>query len=202
MKLYYMPGACSLSPHIVLRETGLPFDLAKVDRASKTTSDGENYLTVNPRGYVPSLRLDSGEVLTEASIIVQYLADQVPAKKLAPPAGTMERYRLQEWLNLIASEIHKGFSPLFNAAISEQSKSVLKERLVQRLGYVNDVLAGRPYLMGDQFTVADVYFFVMTSWTARTRIDLDPLPHVQAHYALLRQRPAVRAAIEAEGLKI
>lgn len=202
MKLYYLPGACSLSPHIVLRETGLPFDLARVDRASKITSDGENYLTVNPRGYVPTLRLDSGEVLTEAAIIVQYLADQVPAKKLAPPAGTMERYRLQEWLNLVSSEIHKGFSPLFNPAISEPSKAALKERLAQRFGYVNDVLAERTYLMGDQFTVADVYFFVMTGWSGRTGIDLDPLPHVRAHYALLRQRPAVQAAIEAEGLKL
>ncbi len=200
MKLYYMPGVCSLSPHIVLREAGLAFDLAKVDRATKTTPDGENYLTVNARGYVPALRLDNGEVLTEGPAIVQYIADQVPAKKLAPANGTAERYRLQEWLNLISTEIHRGFSPLFNPAVSNESKTVLKERLLMRIGFLNDELAKRPYLMGDSFTVADAYLFVTMTWTKPMKIDLAAFPNVLAHSKRVGERPAVKEALKAEGL--
>ena len=201
MKLYYMPGVCSLSPHIALREAGLSFDLANVDRATKKTPDGEDYLTVNARGYVPALRLDNGDVLTEGPAIVQYIADQVPAKKLAPANGTMERYRLQEWLGFVSTEIHRGFTPLFNPAVSNESKAVLKERLIARIGYLNEVLATRPYLMGDTFTVADGYLYVTMRWTKPTKIDLSPFPNVLAHFKRVGERPAVKEALKAEGLE-
>jgi glutathione S-transferase len=200
MKLYYLPGACSLSPHIALREAGLAFDLEKLDRKTGTTASGEAYRDINPPGYVPALRLDDGEVLTEGPAIVQYIADRAPEKKLAPPAGTMERYRLQSWLNFVATEIHRSFTPLFNPAMPEETKAFFRERLLQRIGHVNARLAGRDYLMGDQLTVADIYLFVTMSWTKPTKIDLTSFPNVLAFMKRVGARPSVQAALKAEGL--
>lgn len=200
MKLFYLPGACSLSPHIALREAGLAFDIDKVDRKSGMTASGKNYRSINPPGYVPALQLDNGDILTEGPAIVQYVADQVPEKKLAPAAGTMERYRLQGWLNFIATEIHRGFSPLFNPAIPDDAKAAFRDRLMQRIGYVNESLAGRDYLMGDHLTVADIYLFVTMTWTKPMKIDLAPFPNVAAFVARMAARPAVQAALKAEGL--
>lgn len=200
MKLYYLPGACSLSPHIALREAGLAFDLEKVDRKTGTTASGETYSKVNPPGYVPALRLDDGEILTEGPVIVQYVADRAPDKKLAPPAGTMERYRLQSWLNFVATEIHRNFTPLFNPAMSDETKAIFKERILQRLGHVDARLAGRAFLTGDQFTVADIYLFVTMTWTKPTKIDLSPFPNILAFMKRVGERPAVQAALKAEGL--
>jgi glutathione S-transferase len=200
MKLYFLPGACSLSPHIALREAGLTFEIDKVDRKSGMTASGKNYRSINPPGYVPALQLDNGEILTEGPAIVQYVADQAPEKKLAPPAGTMDRYRLQSWLNFIATEIHRGFTPLFNPAIPDEAKAAFKERLIQRIGYVNECLTGRDYLMGNQMTVADIYLFVTMTWTKPMKIDLTPFPNVAAFVVRMAARPAVQAALKAEGL--
>jgi glutathione S-transferase len=164
MKLYYSPGACSLSPHIVLREAGLPFTPVKADMATHKLSDGGDYYGINPKGYVPLLELDSGDRLSEGPAIVQYIADQVPDKKLAPAAGTMARYRLMEWLNFITSELHKGFSPLFNKEVPEESKAISRKKLGDRMAWVDKQLAGKQYLMGDQFTVADAYLFTVAGW--------------------------------------
>src|SRR3954471_17423292 len=155
MKLYYSPGACSLSPHIALREAGLSFDLEKVDLRAKKTASGGDYLAINPRGYIPALQLDNGEVLVEGVAIVQYIGDQKPDSGLVPKAGTMERYRLQEWLTFISSELHKTFSPLFNPALPDESKKIFRDRLTQRFGQLDKQLAGKEYLMGSKFTVAD-----------------------------------------------
>ena len=200
MKLYYSPGACSLSPHIVLRESGLPFDLALASTKTHTLADGSDYYAINPKGYVPLLELDSGERLSEGPAIVQYIADQVPQKNLAPANATMPRYRLQEWLNFITSELHKGFSPLFNPATPEDYKPAAKERLAGRLKWVNEQLEGKAYLMGDQFTVADAYLFTVTSWTKYVGIDISGLPNLGAFMGRMAARPAVQAALKAEGL--
>ncbi len=200
MKLYYLPGTCSLSPHIALREAGLAFDLEKVDRKTGVTASGETYGKVNPPGYVPALRLDDGEVLTEGPAIVQYVADRAPDKKLAPPAGTMERYRLQSWLNFVATEIHRNFTPLFNPTMSDETKAFFKERILQRVGHVDTRLAGRDYLTGDQFTIADIYLFVTMTWTKPTKIDLSPFPNIVAFMKRVGERPSVQAALKAEGL--
>ena len=200
MKLYYSPGACSLSPHIVLREAGLSFDLVKKDLHSQTREDGSDYRTVNPKGYVPALVLDDGQVLTEGPAIVQYLADQVPGKKLAPPAGTLERVRLQEWLNYITSELHKTFSPLFNKQASEDWKAAARELLDRRIDFVAKALEGRSYLMGDTFTVADCYLFTVLNWAGWVKIDLSRWPSVTEYLKRVAARPAVQAALQAEGL--
>ncbi len=200
MKLYHKPGACSLSPHIVLREAGLDFELERVDLASKKTGSGGDYFGVNPKGYVPALALDDGQLLTEGPAIVQYLADLVPEKRLAPPAGTMERVRLQEWLNFIATELHKGFSPLYNPRAPEEWKGVARELLAKRIALVAERLAGRDYLMGDAFTVADAYLFTVLNWAAFAKVDLSPWPVLGAYQARVAARPAVRAALLAEGL--
>ncbi len=200
MKLYYSPGACSLSPHIVLRETGQPVDLVKVDLKEHKTADGADYLAINPKGYVPVLQLDDGSVLTEGPAIVQYLADQVPASKLAPAAGTMERYRLMEWLNFLTSEIHKGFSPLFRPTASEETKAMFREALARRFDYLSDRLRDKPYLMGDGFTVADAYLFTLLGWCRLTGIDLEKWPVLTAYRERIAARPAVRVAMKAEGL--
>ena len=207
MKLYHAPGACSLSPHIVLREAGLPFDLVKVDLKSKKTESGEDFSAINPKGYVPVLELDAangkgGERLTEGPAIVQYIADQVPAKKLAPPNGTLERARLQEWLNFITSELHKSFGPLFSPATPEEYKRQLKERIMSRLTFIDQTLArtNQPYLLGDDFSVADAYLFVVTNWSGAVGIDIQGLAKVGEFQARVRQRPAVAAALRAEGL--
>jgi len=200
MKLYYAPGVCSLSPHIVLEEAGLKHTLVKTDiRAKKFDGDGD-YTTINPLGYVPALELDDGTILTEGPAIVQYLADQAPDKKLAPANGTPARYRLQSWLNFISSEIHKGFSPIFNAQMPDAAKQIARERLAGRFAYLESHLAKNAYLMGEAFSVADAYCFTVMRWTVPTKIDLKPYPNIQAYMKRIESRPAVQAAMKAEGL--
>ena len=199
MKLFYMPGACSLAPHIALREAGLPFDLVQVDRGKKNPS-GEDFLAINPKGAVPTVKLDDGQVLTEAAVIQQYVADKAPAKKLAPAAGTPERYRLQEWLNYIASDIHKGIGQLFNPAMPDDYKEAVKRGLAARqFPYLDKMLAGREYLM-DGFTIADGYLFTVLNWTNFQKIDLSAFPNIVAYMRRVAARPAVQAAMSAEGL--
>ena len=199
MKLYYSPGACSLSPHIALREAGIPFDLVFVSTRTHKLGDGSDYYTINPKGCVPLLELDSGERLTEGPAIVQWIADQVPEKRLAPPAGTMERYRLQEWLTFIGTEIHKQFSPLFNPALPEEAKPLFRQKILDRLAYVDRHLATRDYVLGD-FTVADGYLFTVARWTAPLKLDIAGLEGLKAFMARMRERPAVQRALKTEGL--
>ena len=200
MKLYFSPGACSLSPHIVLREAGLAFDLVKVDLKSKKLADGGDYLQVNPKGYVPLLELDNGQRLSEGPAIVQYLADQKPETGLAPKAGTMERYRLQEWLNFLSSEVHKQFSPLFNPATSEDWKQAVRTNLARRFDWLAPQLASRPYLLGERFTAADAYLFTLLNWCSFTGVDLGRWPALKEYHARVGARPKVREALKAEGL--
>jgi glutathione S-transferase len=200
MKLYYSPGVCSLSPHIVAREAGIALDMTKVNLAEKTFEGGGDYWKINGRGYVPSLELDDGRILTEGPAIVQYLADQKPDSGLAPKAGTLERYRLQEWLNFITSEIHKGFSPLFKPTTPDDYKRILKENLATRFDGLDRQLEGRPYLMGDRFSVADAYLFVVLTWTRPTQIDVTKWPNIKGFMERVSSRPKVREALKAEGL--
>jgi len=200
MKLYYAPGACSLSPHIVMRELGLDPKLEKVDLATKRTESGRNYLEINPKGYVPALELDDGTVLTEGPAIVQYLADSKPEAGLAPPNGTFERYRLQEALGFINSELHKGFGPLFNPKLPPEMREYTLATLRKRFELVERMLAGRPYLLGERFTVADAYLFVMVNWCDHMKVDLGGLDNVRAFKERVAARPAVQAAMRAEGL--
>lgn len=202
MKLYYAPGACSLSPHIVLREAGLPFDLVKVDMKTKKTDQGEDFSAINPKGYVPLLELDNGERLSEGPAIVQYIADQAPQKRLAPPNGSFERSRLQEWLNFITSELHKSFGPLFNPATPDDYKPLAKANITKRLTYVDQTLdkSKQPFLLGDTFTVADAYLFTVTNWTAHVGVDIKSLSKLTEYQNRVRERPAVAAALRAEGL--
>jgi glutathione S-transferase len=200
MKLYYAPGACSLSPHIVLREAGLPFELEKFDYATKKTDRGADYMKVNPKGYVPALELDNGEVLTEGPAIVQYIADRVPKSGLAPEWGSPERYRLQEWLNFITSELHKSIGPFFNPKTPEAQKDILRENFARRFRYVDQALASRPYLMGDKFTVADAYLFWVLSAANFLKIDLSPFANLGAFMKRVAARPKVQEALKAEGL--
>lgn len=200
MKLYFSPGACSLSPHIALREAGLDFELARVDFATKKTRDGEDFLAVNPKGLVPTLRLDNGEILTEGPAIVQYIADLKPESGLAPAAGTMARVRLQEALAFISTELHKSFTPLFSKDCPEAWKEVVKTKLAAAFAEVDRTLARQPFLTGDTFTVADGYLFTVASWTKYVGISLATWPHVAAFVARIAERPAVHAALEAEGL--
>lgn len=200
-KLYYAAGACSLSPHIVLREAGAPFKMIKVDLAAKKTEDGGDFWAKNPGGYVPALELDNGAMVTEGPVIVQYIADK--AGKLAPAYGTDERYKLMTWLNFTTSELHKGFSPLFNAKVDDASKAVLKDRLKLRLGVVDKHLASNQFLLGKDFTVADAYLFTVLSWTKRPVIAIDlakEFPNLAAYFARVAARPAVVEAMKAEGL--
>jgi glutathione S-transferase len=200
MKIYYSPGACSLSPHIVARELGLSFDLKKVNTKDKTIEGGGDYWKVNPRGYVPALELDNGQILTEGPAIVQYLADQKPDSGLAPKNGSVERYRLQEWLNFLTSEIHKQFSPLFRPNTPEDYKPIAKENLTKRFAWLDQQLAGKEYLMGRQFTVADAYLFTVLNWTIPMKIDLKQWPNVAAYVDRVRKRPKVKEAMQEEGL--
>jgi glutathione S-transferase len=201
MKLYYSPGACSLSPHIALREAGLPFELVLASTKTHKLKDGTDYYGINSKGYVPLLELNDGQRLSEGPAIVQYIADQAPAKKLAPAAGTMERYRLMEWLNFITTELHKGFSPLFNPAMPEDGKALSRAKLRSRFEWLNGELAGKQYLMGDQFTVADGYLFTVSNWAKPTNVELEDLANIVAYRGRVAARPAVQAALEAEGLK-
>ena len=200
MKLYYSPGACSLSPHIVLHESGLPFEPVLANTKTHQLADGTDYYTINPKGYVPLLELDNGERLSEGPAILQYVADQVPAKKLAPPNGTMARYRLQEWLNFITSEIHKGFGANFIATMPEEGKAVYRKRVAGRLNWVDSQLAGRAYLLGDDFTGADAYLFTVARWAPFTGVDVGGLVNLAAFMERVAARPAVQAAMKAEGL--
>ena len=200
MKLYYSPGACSLSPHIVMREAGIPVQLVKVDLAAKKTEDGTDFRTINGKGYVPTLELPDGQRLTEGPAIVQYLADQAPTRGLAPAAGTIERYRLQEWLNFISTELHKQFSPLFDPACESSLKARQIERIGNRLDWITKQLGNREYLMGSHFTVADAYLFTVLSWCGHLGIDLAKWPALSAYVARVRERPQVREALRAEGL--
>ena len=200
MKLYFSPGACSLSPHIVLHEAGLAFEPVLASTKTHKLVDGTDYYTINPNGYVPLLELDNGERLTEGPAIVQYIADQVPAKNLAPANGTMARYRLQAWLNFVSSELHKGIGGLFNPAMPEEAKVLMRAKGLSRLQWVNQQLEGKHYLMGDAFSVADAYLFTVTNWTRLVGIDTSSLSHLGAFMARMAARPAVQAAMKAEGL--
>jgi glutathione S-transferase len=200
MKLYYAPGACSLAPHIVALEAGLRLDLEKVDLAGGKTASGAIFASINPKGYVPALALDNGEVLTEVSALVQYLADQAPQAGLVPAAGTSERYRLLEWLGFISTEIHKGFGPLWNPRTPDASKDIAKTNLAKRFAYLDERLAQKPFLMGERFTVADAYLFTVTNWTNFHGIDLAPYPNLKAFMERVGARPKVREALDAEGL--
>lgn len=200
MKLYYAPGACSLAAHIVAREVGLSFDLDKVDLGTKQTAGGEDYTQVNPKGYVPALKLADGQILTEAAVIVQYLADQKPQSGLAPTAGTLERYRLMEWLNFISSEIHKTYGPLWKPDTPEATKQSAKDLLGQRFDYLVDTLGAQPYLMGEGFSVADAYLFTVLNWTNIHHIDLGKWPALKDYRARIGERPRVKEAMKAEGL--
>ena len=200
LKLYYSPGACSLSPHIVLREAGLPFELALASTKTHKLADGTDYYTINPKGYVPLLELADGQRLSEGPVIVQYIADQVPASHLAPPAGTMARYRLMEWLNFITSELHKGFSPLFNPATPEEYKQLARTRLAERLAWVDAQLEGKDYLMGETFTVADAYLFTVAGWGKYVGVDISGLARLSGYKGRVAARPAVQASLKAEGL--
>ena len=194
------PGACSLSPHIVLAESGLPYATEAVDLKTKVTASGGDYYAINPKGYVPALLLDSGELLTEGPAIVQYLADQVPATRLAPANGTLERYRLQSWLTFIGTELHKSFSPFFNPAAGDDWKGIARANLERRLAYTDAQLAGKSYLLGEDFTVADAYLFTVLSWAKFIKLDLAQWPNVLAYQARIAARPKVQAVLKAEGL--
>jgi glutathione S-transferase len=200
MKLYYSPGSCSLASHIALCETGLPFETDQIIKTTKMTVGGENFMHLNPKGYVPAIKLDDGSILTEGGAVLQYIADRKPDSGLAPKACTMERYRLQEWLTFISSEIHKSFSPMFNKDAPEEVKNYARNNLTRRLVHAETQLANKAYLMGDHFTVADAYFFVVVNWSNAVNFDLAPYPHIKEYMARVAARPSVQAAMKAEGL--
>ena len=200
MKLFFTPGVCSQAPHILLHEAGLPFELVLVDKAKKTYDGGKDYLAINRNGYVPALEIEPGVVLTEGPAIMQYIADQTPDSGLAPANGTLARYRLQSWLNFITSEIHKGFSPLFNPKWPAEAKQLGKEQLAKRLETVEIELGKHEFLTGNVFTAADAYLFVVTGWAGFVGLDLTPFPNLLAFRQRVAKRPAVQAALAAEGL--
>jgi glutathione S-transferase len=202
MKLYYSTGACSLSPNIVAHELGLDVTLEKVDGSTKKTASGRDFWTINPKGYVPTLELDNGEILTEGPAIVQYLADQRPEAKLAPASGTLERYRLQEMLGYINSEMHKTYSPLFHPEISPELRAEREAYLRKRYALLDKRLATQPFLLGDHFTVADAYLFTVTNWAHFVKLDLSEFTHIAEFQARVGARPAVQAAMKAEGLHV
>jgi glutathione S-transferase len=200
MKLYYSPGACSLSPHIALLEAGLPYDLVKVDLKAKKLENGDDFLKVNPKGQVPALGLDNGELVTEGPVIVQIIADKAAAKNLAPARDSAERYKLQEWLNYITTELHKNIGPLFSPVLADGAKAFFKDRAMGKFKYLDGQLSGNDYLMGKQFTVADGYLFTMLSWADRMKFDLSGLPTLMAYKARVGARPKVQEALIKEGL--
>ena len=200
MKLYYSPGACSLSPHIVLRESGLPFTPVMASTKTHKLADGTDYYTINPKGYVPLLELDDGQRLSEGPAIVQYIADQVPEKKLVAPWGSMERYRQMEWLNFIGTEVHKTIGALFNPALPDEAKAQFRTRGAGCLQWVNQQLEGKQYLMGDAFSVPDAYLFTVANWTKFVDIDVSALSNLGGFMARMAARPAVQDALKAEGL--
>ena len=200
MKLYYSPGACSLSPHIALLEAGLAHNLAKVDLKAKKLEDGSDFLQVNPKGQVPTLQLDDGTILTEGPVIVQAIADKASGKNLAPANGTTERYRLQEWLNFLTSELHKNFSPLFAPVLTDETKQFFRDRLMGKMKHIDNKLTGNDYLMGSQFSVADGYLYTMLRWADAHKFDLAALTNLTAYKARVAARPQVQAALKSEGL--
>jgi glutathione S-transferase len=200
MKIYYLTGACSLASIISLIEAGLKFESVKVNRRTWKAADGLDFNEVNPKGYVPALMLDDGQVLTENVAVLQYIADRNPAAKLAPPAGTLERYRLMEWLGFINSEVHKPFSPLFHQELAEAVRDYARKNLTMRLDYLERALAGKTFLMGEQFTVADAYLFVVLGWAAHVKIDLGQWPQLKRYVERISMRPSVIAALKSEGL--
>lgn len=200
MKLYYSPGACSLAPHIVAREAGVVIDLDRVDLRARTTETGQSFAAVNPKGYVPALGLDNGEVLTEVSALIQYLADQAPQATLMPKTGTPERYKVLEWIGFVATEIHKGFGALWNPTTPEEVKQGARDRLFQRFALLDKHLAGKSYLMGEGFTVADAYLFTVTNWTNFHGMSLADYPNLSAFMGRVAARPKVQEALRAEGL--
>jgi glutathione S-transferase len=199
MKLYISPGACSMASNIALHEAGIPFEVAKVDKRTKRV-DGVEFIEINPKGYVPALRLDDGQLLTENVAVLQYIADLKPDSKLAPPAGTMERYRLQEWLSFINSEVHKAFTPLFSQEASEDMKAYSRNNITKRLSYLQGALGDKQFLMGDQFTIADAYLFTVLGWSAHVGVDIGQWPNLKSYVERIRARPHVVEAMTAEGL--
>ena len=200
MKLYYSPGACSLSPHIALLEAGLPYDLVKVDLRAKKLENGDDFLKVNPKGQVPALALDSGELITEGPVIVQMIADNAAGMNLAPARDSAERYKLLEWLNFITTELHKNFGPMFSPVLADEAKAFFKDRVMGKFKYIDSQLTGRDYLMGSHFTVADGYLFTMLSWADRMKFDLSEMPNLLAYKARVAARPKVQEALAKEGL--
>ena len=200
MKLYYSPGACSLSPHIALLEAGLPYDLVKVDLRAKKLENGDDFLKVNPKGQVPALALDSGELVTEGPVIVQMIADKAAGKNLAPARDHADRYKLLEWLNFITAELHKNFGPMFSPVLADEAKAFFKDRVMGKFKYIDSQLAGRDYLMGSQFTVADAYLFTVVNWTNFLKIDISAHANLKAYFARVAGRPKVQEALKAEGL--
>lgn len=200
MKLYYAPGACSMSPHILLNETGQKFELVKVDLGSKKTEAGDDYLKVNPKGAVPALQLDNGEVLTEGAVIAQYIADHAPDKQLIAKAGSMERYRQQEWLNWIASEFHKSMGGLFNKAMAEKAGDLIKQRIATQLAHLDRSLDKNDYLAGKNFGAPDAYAFTIASWGQYVGVDISQYKNVAAYMGRVGARPSVQAMLKAEGL--
>jgi glutathione S-transferase len=201
MKLYFSPGACSLSPHIVLREAGAKFDLEQVDLREKKTKKGDDYWQINPKGQVPLLELDDGQRLSEGPVIVQYIADKNPGAGLAPAAGSMERYQMQGWLTHVGTELHKTYGPCFRPTTPEEYKKLSKQSLAARYKNIDQHLAGKQYLMGDKFSVADAYLYTVTRWAPRIEFDLSPYPNVKAFMERMAARPKVQEALKAEGLK-
>ena len=200
MKLFLKPGSCSLASHIVLEEIGRPYDTETVDLAKKLTASGADFWAINPKGHVPALLLDDGDLLTEGPAILQYLADLAPELQLAPANGSKARYQLQSWLTFIGTEVHKNFSPFFNPAATPEMKDLARANLQRRLGYVNDQLAGRDFLMGDTFSVADAYLFTVVGWAKFVQLDLSAWPHLIAFQGRVAARPATQRALKAEGL--
>jgi glutathione S-transferase len=200
MKLYYAPGTCALSPHIALLESGLPFEARRVSLKTHQLDDGADYYAIHPKGYVPLLEFDDGQRLSEGPAIVQWIADQAPERRLAPPAGTMARYRLQEWLNFISAEIHKGYGLLFNPAMPEEAKALVRTRLLERYRVVGEALKDRPFLLGDDFSVADGYLFAVTRWAPSLKLDLAGQGQIGAFMQRVATRPAVQQALHDEGL--
>ncbi|HET9640717.1 MAG TPA: glutathione transferase GstA [Allosphingosinicella sp.] len=200
MKLYYAPAACSQAPHIVAREAGLPIELANVRFPDKVTDDGEKLTDVNPKGAVPTLRLDDGEVLTENAVILQYLADHASGSELALPAGGIERYRLLEWLNFVATELHKGFGPLWNPATPDEFKQATREALGKKFDYLQEKIGDGPYILGERFSIVDAYAFAVLNWSKMHSIDIDRWPGLTRYLARIAERPAVQQTLRAEGL--
>lgn len=202
MKLYFSPGACSLAPHIVLHEAGLAFQAVKTNTRERSTSDGSDFLRVNPKGYVPALLLDNGESLTECPAILQYLADLRPESGLLPPARSMDHYRVLEWVAFVATELHKGFGPIFRPGTPDDLKASTRERVAGRLDYSSRQLEGRDFAVGTQFTIADAYLYVVLGWMKPAGLDRERWPVLRDYHARIGARPAVKAARQAEGLPV